>query len=371
MTDESENLYIITGDDAAAIAVTAEKVVDKLTGGDRNPFAVDVIRENDDTSVAETLHQVIRSVKSPSFLGGAKTVWLQNFEQFPAEGTQKSKTAEAIAFQELCAVIGDGLPPGINLVLSGPDCDQRKALFRTCKEHGRPVVCKKPDMRQQDWQEQVDKRIRAVCAEKDIKLTDTALNYFVDIIGADSARIEPELEKLLCYCGGPGSTVTLQDAQAVCTGDSEAAAWALQEPLGKRDQSEALRMIDKLVQQSRTPEKAARGLLTQTANFYRQLLQIRVLMQSLKVRDPQTLQRRVKSISAERKDTIREKGLDVISMHPYRLFKLAQLAVNYSGPELVKAIRLLRDAHWKCITSSTADRTILEQTVLQLIDSTA
>ena len=77
--DMDKNVILITGDDLATITTLAKQRVAGVAGESPDPFSLDIVRERDDQTAADTLNQLISSVLSPPFLNGHKTVWLQNF----------------------------------------------------------------------------------------------------------------------------------------------------------------------------------------------------------------------------------------------------------------------------------------------------
>ncbi|MBT3377245.1 MAG: DNA polymerase III subunit delta [Lentisphaerae bacterium] len=369
MADDQTNVFLITGTDEATIATKAQDLVRKVAGEDADPFSLDVIREQDDTSAAETVNQAIRSALSPSFLGGVKTVWLQAFSKFSAEGTKDSKGAEATALRALSSLIAEGIPSDICLVVSGPDVDQRKALARACKKAGEIVVCEKPNLRDRNWQKRMQELIAQRAEEKGMSLPPKVCDYLVDVVGTDTARVDAELEKLICYCGGVAEPVTLEAAQEVCQGDGEVVGWALTNALGGRDLDDVLGTVDRLVRQGQDVERTARGLLGQAAKYFRQLLQIRVFMQECSLRDARQVQRSLEQLPGEEKSAWQDKGMEFLEFHPFRVQMMAQQALKYSGRELIAALRVFRDAFLKTVTSSAATRVVLEEALVRVVHS--
>ncbi len=272
MAAAADNVYLITGDDEPVIKSHAEKLVRQLAGDNPDPFALDVFREQDGLAVADLLRQLMLSLKSPSFLGGRKTVWLQHFGGFGSEGTASSKAPDAKAFRELAELIETGLPPDMVLVMDGPKADGKKLLAKTCKAHGKLVLCEKPNVRDRNWQATMADLVATQAAAKGVSLPNEVCQHLVGVIGTDTAAIDSELEKLICYCGD--QPVTLAAAEDICVGHGEEISWALTDALGDRNAAEALRIVSVLLRQAETdPEQASRGLLWQVANFYRHLLQ--------------------------------------------------------------------------------------------------
>jgi DNA polymerase III delta subunit len=185
------------------------------------------------------------------------------------------------------------------------------------------------------------------------------------VIGTDTAAIDSELEKLICYCGGVDQPITLAAAEEICLGEGEEISWALTDALGNRDTSECLRIVSVLLSQENDDGRASRGLLWQVANFYRHLLQIRLFMMQRSV-NARAVKSTLDSLSnAEREELVAD-GLEAVGLNTWRAQLLAQSAMRYDGQELVDAVCYLRDAYRRCVTSSVHVRVILEEAILRL-----
>ena len=128
MKPESVNVFLVSGTDEATICAETEKLVRQYAGADPDAFSLDIVREQDGVATSEILNQVVRSVQSPPFLGGRKTVWLQDFSGFALEGAKNSSGPEGAAFRALCDIINNGVPDDIVLIMNGLGADQRKGL---------------------------------------------------------------------------------------------------------------------------------------------------------------------------------------------------------------------------------------------------
>lgn len=365
--EPESNLVLITGSDPEMIGVKAKEVVRGLAGDDPDAFALDIIQETDDVQGAEVLHQVVRSLRSPPFFGNRKTVWLCGFTKFAAEGGKGAGSEDGRAFHALYEVLKQGLPQDMALVMSGPDADQRRQLARTCKAKGQVIVCAKPQVRDRHWEQEMRRLIAARAAAKKVALPEPVCDYLVDVLGTDTGRIDGELEKLICYVGGPEQPLTLAAAEAVCSGTGETVSWALTDALGRRDLAEVLRVVDVVLRTSKDPDKAARGLLLQVARHMRYLLQIRVFMQQRNLQRAKAVRAVVTEFDEEERNGCQRRGLEFVAFHPYRIGSLAQQACNYEGRELVQAIPVLRDAHRDCVTGVAADRVILENAAMRIV----
>ncbi len=366
MEATEKNIVLISGSDPATAASAAAAEFRRFAGETPDPFAQDILRQRDDQSVADLINQLVYSLSSPSFMGGRKTVWLQNFEGFSAEGAKTSATPEAKAFERLCELLQKGLPSDMALIMNGPDVDRRKRLFKVCSEQGTVIFHDKPDVTSRTWQAEMLKLVRQQAQAKGVTLPSEVAEYLVGILGTDTLRIDSELEKLICYCGGPREPLTLDAAREICIGAGEIVPWALLDALGTVQAEDALRILDTLLRQEKDPDAAALGYVLQLAGRLRQLLQIRVYMGEQKFKTPNQLKSAVENMDADRKKELAAEGLEILASHPYRVFMLAKQAVCFSGNELVDAFIHCRDANIKLVTSGAAPRVLLEQLTLAI-----
>ncbi|MGI6354158.1 MAG: DNA polymerase III subunit delta [Lentisphaeria bacterium] len=363
------NIYLISGNDESQIRADAEKTALALVGPDPDPFVLEVFQEDDSGPTAALLHGLLRSLLSPPFLGGRKTVWLKNFSGFGSEGDKGSKAALPTALRELADLIRRGLPDDIALLMNGPGIDRRRALFKACEAQGEVRFFNRPDPKSRTWRQDMVACIRTAAADKGMRLPHEVCDYLVDALGTDTSRIDSELEKLVCYCGGPEASITLADVQQVCVGKGEEMAWALGEMLGKRNLSEALRVVDVLLEQSKEGERSARSMIINAANFFRVALQLRVVMAEYRLNSPMALKRFVETIDPQTKQALLADGMEFVDFHSYRVMMLAEQAGRYTPAEMIQAIRRLRDGLRRCMSSSISPRLALEDALFSIIGS--
>ncbi len=371
MSDQEQNganVYLVTGSDEAGIQRSAEKLVQQMAGTEPDPFRFEWIREEEGKDPEETLCQVISAILSPGFTGG-KTVYLENFSSFPQSGgSLKQGVKDAV--ERLAGCISEGLPEDVCLIMSAPGVDQRSKLAKACKSSGKIIVCDKPDLRKpRDWQPRMIEIIRDVAREKNVELPAKVAEYLTGVIGTDTARVEPELEKLICYCGGEGETITVEAAQQICQGQGEAISWSFLDAVGERRLDSALHYLDVLLGQSRSDSAGStRGLIRQLARRWRELLQIRIYMKRKNIKHPNALKQHVEKQSNEddeKADWV-ARGFSFLNYHPYRVLMLAGQALQYEGKELVQGMIALRDTDAKCVSTNLPPRLVLEQLVINL-----
>lgn len=359
------NLFLISGNDESQITAEADKLVRQTAGDNPDPFAFDLFQEGDAGPEPSIVINLLKSVKSPPFLGGKKTIWLKHFSGFDAEGSKTGPLGKAL--RELAETIAKGIPDDIVLIMDGPGIDKRKALAKACTAHGDVIFCVKPDKLNRNWQADMTACIQKAAEDKNLRLDRQIIEYLIDVLGTDTARIDSELEKIICYKGADTSPVTLDDVQKVCVGQGEEFNWAMGNVLGQRNLQECLRVIDVIAEQSKDEDRAARSLILNAATYFRQALQIRLFMAVNKIASPVALKRALEGAADDQKKAWADDGTDFVTMHPYRVQMLAEQAVRYAPQEIIEAIRTLRDALWQCISSATAPRVSLENALIKII----
>lgn len=361
-----DNVHLIIGNDEAQIAEYTAKLVEKVAGPAPDAFSYDVFQETESGPEPSMVLEVIRSIQSPPFLGGTKTVWLKNFTAFQASTAKTTDMGKAL--KELADRIEKGIPNDVVLIMSGPcDAGKKIAFIKTCQAHGNVVILNKPDKLSRNWQAEMSACIQNTAKDKELQLQDGVIDFLIGVLGTDTARIDAELEKIICYKGGTATPATMDEVMQVCEGQGEEYSWSFGNALGKRDLSECLRIIDAMSTQSKTPDATARTLILTSANFFRQALQIQIFMNQNKVSNPIALKRLLEGAADTEKETWKLDGADFVTMHPYRVQMIAENATRYRPQETIKAITTLRDAIWQCVSSATSPRVSLENALFAIV----
>ncbi len=357
----AENVFLITGDDETAAENLAAKIVHEHAGENPDAFRLEIFRENENKKPEDLLRDLLFSLQSPPFLGGRKTIWLRNFSRFGAEGGKNAAGALPDALRQLAEQIKQGIPEDIVLVMNGPGVDGRKALYKSCKTAGAVLVCKKPDRLSRNWREEMTRLVEESARNKGLDLPASVVAYLVEALGSESSRIGPELEKLICYCGGTDAPVTLEAVREICPADGEAVSWELQDRLARRDIAGAFQVVDRLSRSGRDENEIARGLVIQLSRYFRHLIQARALMDQRGLRSGRDFQRKLAGISPEQKDKLLRQGFEIAGFHPYRAGLLGEAAQRFSEEELVRSVRALKDAYRRCVSSGVSARMLLDR----------
>lgn len=351
-------LFLITGTDSARIAERCRELIREVAGDTPDAFALDTIAERDELNAQGALAEFIQAVLTPSFPGGEKTVWLKNFSAFKDEKKKGASGAMAGLFDRLIGVLELGIPDGLSVVMNGPDVDKRKRLYKLCLKIGEVEIHDKPDIKSREWQREMGRLIREGAATKGLRLEPAALDHLLAVLGTNTAGIDSQLEKLRCYLGEDG-TISGDVAQLLCQGDGETVYWGVTDALGTRDLHQVFKEIEAVLALEKNADGAILNLVRQISSYFRQLLQVKLLMVTLKLSARQ-LNSALKNLSEDRKKRLVDDGMDVAIIHPYRCQIMGGQAERYSGSDLVDAVIHSRDVYWQCVNRGGNTRVALE-----------
>ena len=367
MPPKNPKVILITGNDLPQIAAEAERLIVQLTGEDPSPFSLDIYHEGEEGPTPALIGQVVMSLRTPPFLGGQKTIWLKHFTGFPAEEGAKPTKPEGIALRRLATEIA-ALEDGMVLVLDGPGCDGRKALYKACAAQGEVRVFNRPDtMKDGKWQQEMAEVIQDAARRKGMRpLSRPVCDNLIAAIGADTAAIDSQLEKLICYYGDPQAEIDPDDVRILCPGAGEEQFFALNNAIGQRDLPHSLEILNNLMAREANQDILPRQLLAATAGLLRQYLQMLLFMAENRLRQPNAVKTFLEQLAPEEKAR-RKADDEIYGFHPYRALKLAEQARRFSPHELIHGMKACRDANWQLNSSGLSPRLALENALLDII----
>ncbi|MFA5203618.1 MAG: hypothetical protein WC708_04355 [Lentisphaeria bacterium] len=364
-------LFLFSGTDVAGLDAAAKAQLRQLAGDHPEPWELEVIREREGEPPAETLGRLLAALQTPSFLGGRRTLCLEQFSAFAAEGKKGPAAAVAAGLEKLRQFLAPGVPPDVSLVLSGPGAPPDGDLAAVCQAVGEVRFFDKPDIKDRHWREAMAAVIRRRAAEKKLTLAEDAVRHLVEALGTDTERLEGELEKIICYVGGTGRPAALADVAAICQGDGEAVSWTLLDAIGERRLDEALRLVGVLIAADKNPDGAVLGLLRSVTGLVRHLLQLRLYAQECKARTGSQLAAAIEGLPAADRAAALANGLEAVGLKGFRLSKLAGQCFRYNGAELNRALIGLRETSWRAMAGNVAARVYLEAWLLETLPPAA
>lgn len=250
---EPTNLHVFTGSDEGRVAEAALLAARRLTPPDAGDFGQDVIdgvAENAE-GAAKAVYRSIEALRTISFFGGGKVVWLRNVNFLADTVTGRAvETVEAVT--HLGEVLEAGLPPGVIFILSAPGMDKRKSFYNLLKKTAKIEIFDKVDTSKGGWEGRLAPLVQQRARALGLLLGKAEAEYLIHLVGEDTRRLDSELEKTRIYCG-PEARVTRDDLRAVVSPSRGGIIFELGTAIGERDLQVALRLLEHFLQLGENP----------------------------------------------------------------------------------------------------------------------
>lgn len=364
--ESDPSVWLIFGDDEYSVSHTARQIVDSLVPEPDRALMLEVIdgrAETADEAVA-ALRQARSGLDIGGLFGGGRVVWLRNVS-FLQENKVGRLAAVKAEVAELVSLIKAGLMPGHRLVISAPAVDKRSAFFKACQTLADVREFSIPE-KARDQEAYIEDRLREMAGRAGIELSATAIAGLYGKIGPDTLRLAIEIEKLRCY-KGEGAKVTEEDVRRLASASRESAAWDLADAMGDRNLDRAVDTLRQLLFQGEEEFLLIMGLQARV----RELLVFRACLDQgwIEVSGNEPWLRatwRESGASEQIMADLPEK-LHPAGMNPFRAGRLAAQARKYTRSELVRAQRILLEAHEAMIRAPTPPDLLLELALVKIV----
>ena len=208
-------LFLVYGTDDLSAQRKADDLVARLCPPDQQALGLETLRPEPGNDTADAacaiLHNTVEALLTPSFLGGAKTVYLRG-AQFFNPLTEPGKFADVKAATErLVELLRKGLPEGVAFVVLAGSVNKSTAFYKTFQGTGEVHAFEEPE-KDREAEEDFIPRVEKLVAEKGLSLPRPVFNAFLDRTGYNLRQVESELEKLALYLGDR-KEATLADVQ--------------------------------------------------------------------------------------------------------------------------------------------------------------
>jgi len=160
------------------------------------------------------------------------------------------------------------IPDSAVLVFVETEVDKRSRMFKAVKEHG--YICEINGMSEQDlklW-------VASLLKREERKITEATVLFLLEQVGTDMAKLECELEKLICYTMGR-DTITVQDIRAVCSEQLTGKIFAMTEAMAQGKKKQALELYYDLLALQEKPM----GILYMIQRQFNHLLLVKDMKQ--------------------------------------------------------------------------------------------
>ncbi len=363
-TAAATNFFLIHGEDEFRVKGAAHKRVNELCPPADQAFGLELINGTVDNAegAALALRRCLGALRTPSFLGGGKVVWLQDANFFADTNTIKGeviKDARDAFAQEL----RQGIAAGFTLVISAGKVDGRTAFAKTCKDI---ATVESFELAEQSYKQEGPAREWAgECFRKQgLRVSGDVLKAFLDRAGFDTRQIITEVEKLSVYLGAR-KDVTAEDVRLLVAPIRESSNWDLPDAVGLRNLPHALEILRQLLFQGEN----AVGLVIALEARWRDLLVLRGCLDRgwLQVSTSGWRSEAHWRNGAEVDEALGGLDKDPRKIHPFRVVKLVEQAQKYSANELQRALAETILVHEQMVSGSGAAEVLLELLLLKLV----
>lgn len=360
----NSQIWFVTGSEESEVKKEAATLAAELAPGD-DPFSTEII-DGAVGTVDEALHRIdttIQALLTMPMFGGDKLVWLKN-ASFLAETVIGRSEAVGNALEKLLAVLEAGLPPGMKFLLSAPEADKRRSLYKALGKIARTSVHDKPDFGWNATEADVVAWVVERATARGVRLTEEAAEVLAARVGAEARRLDSELEKLALQEIPPGG-LPEQTIRALVPATRQGGIFDLSNHILRRDLPAALETMDQLLRQK---ESAMGLLLAAIVPTLRNLLLVADLMERHRIPPPakahffgKSLERLPPAATAHlprKKDG---------SLNAYPLGLAAAASRRYTTDELLAAFRKSRDLNRTLVSSSLDERLVLGKFLIEIL----
>lgn len=237
-------IHAVFGTDEGRVAEEALTLFEKLKPEGGDEFANDVIEGvADDAEHAFQLSaQTVEAIQTVGFFGGAKVVWLKAASYLGDDRTGGAERAKT-GVENLLECLKAGVPEEVQVLISAPVIDKRRAFFKWLKKNAEMKVFDKIDVSKEGWEDKVAVLVSRRAKEAQLNFEDEALDLFVQLAGEDTRQIGNELTKLALYLG-ESATVTVEDVRIMIPPSRKGVIWEISRAIERGEAARAVELID-------------------------------------------------------------------------------------------------------------------------------
>ncbi len=222
------------------------------------------------------------------------------------------------------------------LVLQFQAADQRKKIFRAKS----PMVRRLDFLKPKRWE--LNDYIGDLVADMNLRMNREAVALIAEMVGDDLTKVHQELDKLSLYKMG-SNEILAEDVAKLMGRTRHVTRWELNDFIGKRDLNGTLVKLNDILDSGEEPI----GLLSAVNMYLKQLLVTKALM--LKgIRDRGTVGR-------------------ALGVPPRIAENLMAQQKSYSGPELRRAFKLMKETDHRLKSSRMNRRLLLDHLLTQIL----
>ncbi len=359
---ESSHLHLIFGEDDFLAHQAADKIVNALCPPAEQALGMEVIDSdvsNSDEAI-QCIKQAIAGLRTLSFFGGRKVVWLRGVTFLNANFRSSEALKDAIAM--LKDEITHSLGGDQFLVISANGVDKRGSFYKSCTKVGAVQEFAIPE---KDYQARpaAEEKVRAQIAQLGIKMDGQIIERFLNKTGYDTRSIVQELEKLSLYLGDR-KTVTAEDITLIVTASKDSATWDLVDAVADRKAALALQVLNQLLFQG----ESGVAMIIALENRFRELSLFRDCLDTRVLRAESY--GRGANLNWSQNPAVETllSGMspDPRTIHVFRAGLLIEQAKKYSARELNDRLDWLLETHHQLVTTGLPPNILMELLVVRM-----
>ena len=221
-----QKVYLINGEENLLINKVLAVIINKYFSEKEKQFDYHTFYGDDDKKIAE---KVVEGRETAPFLAQKKAVVLKRFE---AVNLLQQKLIADYALNPFHSSI---------LILVAEKVDGRKKIFKNILKNGLQVICNKPYN-----PENLEGWLRAELRQRNLMMDRKAIDLFVNSVELDYMTAKNELDKLVIFTKN-SKQITYEDVKA-CVGNLQIhGIFDLQDALGEKNKSKALKIAENLI----------------------------------------------------------------------------------------------------------------------------
>ena len=266
---DAASLFLVCGTDDLSATRKADEIVARLCPPEEQAFGLETLDPDPDLNadaVCAFLRNVMEALLTPPFLGGAKTVYVRNAPFFNPMVEPGKFASVKTEIERLVALLKNGLPDGVRLVLLTRSVHKATSFFKTFQGQGEVHAFDEPEHSrdiQADFIPQVEQRL----ADRGLSMSGDVMAAFLDRAGYGLRHVSNEIEKLSLYLGDR-KKVTVEDVVQMVAPVREGKFWEFADAFCTGSLPHALRVMHRLLGQGEN----AVGLVVSLQNRLRDML---------------------------------------------------------------------------------------------------
>jgi DNA polymerase-3 subunit delta len=362
-----------------------------LLGADHTQFALETL-EGGSVSMGD----IIEQVSTFSFLVPKKIVVVKNMPLFQAPQGSQDISFSSSDIEHLAQFLDAGFPANHFLILTSPQIDKRKKIYKTLLDNGCIIDCavatgvRKADT---DEQKSVLQGVAGdILSAAEKTMDNQAFHALVEMTGFNLDLFSQNLEKLIVY-SGKAKRISITDVKTVIIRDKKDPIFNLTNAVLDKNVSHSIVYLNSLFNDGFHPLQ----ILKSFENQIRKLVLVKCFMQEVYQNTPVQLKKmnfnsfkqvvlpkivqhdqltktasETQSEYLTNKTTKKKKAppndllLAPNPKNPYPVFQIFQKAENFSLNELNQAVFFLSDLDYRLKSSSFDVKTKLESFIINI-----